>query len=214
MNGKAVIAHGAASSADFVHRAFAKPLADIDYELVTWDRRTPVNEADHEFAALVEQYDAGIIGGVSVGAILAANYAIAHPNRLAGLLLALPPPGPTSGEILSVDAEVAARDAVPWVAAELRAAWPMYSEEQLRNELETAAGASPPAVEALRRITVPTGVVGFADDPVHPLEVADAWASAIPNAAIEVLRIEDAADDVAVIGTACLRAYLRAAPHL
>src|SRR5437764_12633379 len=92
VNGAAVIAHGAASSADFVRRAFARPLASIGYELVTWDRRTPVQDADQELAALVRANDATVVGGVSVGALLATRYALSAGDRLTGLLVALPPP--------------------------------------------------------------------------------------------------------------------------
>jgi pimeloyl-ACP methyl ester carboxylesterase len=95
VNGKAVIAHGAASSAEFVRRAFAAPLESAGLELVTWDRRTPVQDAAAEFAAVVEESQAIVVGGVSVGALLATNYALSDAGRrLTGLLVVLPPPVP------------------------------------------------------------------------------------------------------------------------
>ncbi|MFL6240093.1 MAG: alpha/beta hydrolase [Actinomycetes bacterium] len=225
MNDKAVLAHGAASSADFVRRAFAQPLAAVGVDLVTWDRRTPVAEAAAEFAALVERSDATIVGGVSVGAILATNFALTAAGvGLRGLLVAMPPPIPGSQgspRLHDEDAESArwdvdalieqvVRDAVPWVGAEIRRAWPEYDAAQLRRELVTAASAMPPSYGALAQCTVTTGVVALGDDPVHPVEVAEQWARHLPHAALETLRLEAPADDVSVIGAAAVSAWKRA----
>jgi pimeloyl-ACP methyl ester carboxylesterase len=221
VNRKAVLAHGAASSAAFIRRAFAGPLAGIGYEVVTWDRRTPAADAVDELAALVERSDATVVGGVSVGAILAARYALRPGVRLSGLLLALPP-GDPAGPLLAEPAqrpvvdditslvEAASRGAAPWVAAEIRAAWPTYGHDELLGELRTAAHAVPPALAELARIDAPTGVVGLAGDPVHPLAVAEAWAQAIPAAAVETLALDEPAADVSVIGAAAVRAWMRA----
>src|SRR3954452_20304504 len=199
MIGKAAVAHGAASSADFVRRAFAAPLAAAGYEVVSWDRRTPVHDAAEEFASLVRDSGATVIGGVSVGAILAVHYALAAGAELTGLLVALPPAARAGPVELpaAIDVEAAARGSVPWVAAEIRAAWPGYAPDELVAELRSAASAAPPTESDLARVGVPTGVVALADDPVHPVEVAAAWAEAIPVAALDVVQMTEPAADVA-----------------
>ena len=220
MNGKAVltavVAHGAGSSADFVRRAFAAPLAEVGYDVVSWDRRTPVESAAGEFADLVARSSATLVGGVSVGAILAIGYAIAHP-QLDGMLVALPPPPPSTSE---TDADSpgdlaefigrATRDAVPWVADEIRAAWPAYGLDGLLRELRSAAVANPPAAEELAACQPPVGVVALADDPVHPAAVAEAWRQAMPHAALETVQLHEPAAGVSVIGAAAVRAWQRA----
>lgn len=223
MPGKvALIAHGAASTADFVRRVFAAPLGDVGFELATWDRRTPVDEAADEFAALVDETGATVVGGISVGAILATNYLLTmRRDDVTGLLVALPPPKPqplddTATEMPSdipafID-DVAA-SAVPWVGAELRAAWTTYDPDALLRELRTAATAAPPTLSQLARIKVPTGIVALADDPVHPLDVAAAWQRAIPTAVLEVLPLDAPATDIAVIGSAAVRALMASQTH-
>jgi pimeloyl-ACP methyl ester carboxylesterase len=223
VNGKAVIAHGAGSSADFVWRAFAGPLAAVGYDVVSWDRRTPVEAAGEEFANLVAACGATIVGGVSIGATLALRYALTAAN-LDGALLAMPPPAgaaPTSDprdeapvDPVDMDALIdeVCRTAVPWVADEIRAAWPTYEPAALMRELRSAAVATTPAAAELAQCRVPAGVVALADDPVHPVAVASMWARVIPAAALETVQLHEPAGDVSVIGAAAVRAWQRARP--
>jgi pimeloyl-ACP methyl ester carboxylesterase len=213
----AVIAHGAGSTADFVHRVFDEPIASVGYNVVSWDRRTPVQETADEFADLVRRTGATLVGGVSIGAILATNFALSS-NGLDGLLIALAPPviepqprGPTVtiDDVNALVSEVT-RDAVPWVAAEIRAAWSTYSAAELTRELHSASTATPPTTTALAKVRVPTGIVALADDPVHPVEVAEEWARAIPRASLETVRLHEPSNDVAVIGRAAIRAWQKA----
>src|SRR5436190_4831481 len=220
VNGKAVIAHGAGSTAIFIHRAFAAPLAAVGYDVVSWDRRTPIDAAAEEFAELVIRSGASIVGGVSVGAILALEFAMTAA-ALDGVLIALPPPD-LKGTLMPEDdgggaphdvralVEEVSRDAVPWVAAEIRAAWPAYDLDALMRELRTAAVARTPTPTELARCRVPTGIVALADDPVHPVEVAAGWAQAMPRAAVETVQLHEPAVDVSVIGAAAVRAWQRA----
>jgi pimeloyl-ACP methyl ester carboxylesterase len=219
VNSKAVIAHGAASSADFVRRVFAEPLAAIGYDLVTWDRRTPVQEADAEFVALVRDNGATVVGGVSVGAILATRYALAEGDRLAGLLVALPPPQPVGVPLPTaggsegarhINVEEATRGAEPWVAGEIRAAWATYTQADLVRELSTASRAIPPAYDELAQCAVPTGLVALAGDPVHPMDAAEEWANAIPVAELETVQMHEPAANLTAIGHAAVRAWVRA----
>lgn len=103
-----------------------------------------------------------------------------------------------------------AGDAVPWVAAELAAAWPGYGD-RLAASLRAAAAAPGPSVAELAAVGVPVGLVACADDPLHPLAVARGWAAALPRAALRTLRLADLAADRAALGTAALAALTAAA---
>jgi pimeloyl-ACP methyl ester carboxylesterase len=142
---------------------------------------------------------------------------------VAGLLLVLPawtgPPGAvaaaTAASADTVDrlgtdgALAAAGDAVPWVAAELAAAWPAYGTG-LAASLRAAAGGPGPTVAELAGLDVPAGVVAFTDDPLHPYGVAREWAGALPRAGLRALTLADAAADRAVLGHAALAALAEA----
>jgi pimeloyl-ACP methyl ester carboxylesterase len=214
----AVIAHGAGSTADFVHRIFDEPFAAVGYAVVSWDRRTPVVDAADEFADLVRRNRATLVGGISVGAILATNLALSNVD-LDGLVVALPPPPrnsaatgtpPRIDDVAALIDDVA-REAIPWVAAEIRAAWSTYDPAELARELHTASTAPPPSLGDLARCRVATGIVAMADDPVHPVAVAEAWQRAIPRSAMETVQLHAPANGLAVIGHAAVRAWQRAA---
>ncbi|HEY6747390.1 MAG TPA: alpha/beta hydrolase, partial [Mycobacteriales bacterium] len=131
----AVILPGAGSSADFVTRAFGGPLREAGYGLVTPSPEPGPGLVDAALRALDEAAAAHgpalrLVGGVSLGAHLAARWAAYRPAA-AGLLLVLPAwtgrPGvvaaataAAAGTIdrLGTDGALAAAGAaVPWVAA-------------------------------------------------------------------------------------------------
>ncbi len=145
---------------------------------------------------------------------------------LAGLLLALPawtgPPGAVAAatgaaadqvDRLGVAGALAAARAggVGWVADELAAAWPAYGD-LLAPTLRAAARSAGPSAAELAALAVPVGLVAFADDPLHPLAVAEEWAALLPRAALRCLRLADLAADRAPLGTAA-RAALTAATN-
>jgi pimeloyl-ACP methyl ester carboxylesterase len=236
----AVILPGAGSSADFVARAFGPALHRCGYELVTPSPEPGPGVVDAALRALdeaAEKYGPALrlVGGVSLGAHLAARWtasrcaagsrrrAAAVPAGPAGVLLVLPawtgPPGPvaaaTAASAGTIDrlgtdgALAAAGTAVPWVAAELAAAWPGYGD-RLAASLRAAADAPGPSRAELAALPVPAGLVAFADDPLHPYEVAQEWAATLPRAALRTLHLSDAAADRAVLGTAALAALTAA----
>jgi pimeloyl-ACP methyl ester carboxylesterase len=219
----AVILPGAGSSADFVARAFGGPLRAAGYGLVA----PPPEPGPGVVVAALRALDEAaatygpalrLVGGVSLGAHLAARWAESRPGP-AGVLLVLPawtgPPGAvaaaTAASAATIDrlgtdgALAAAGAAVPWVAAELAAAWPAYGD-RLAASLRAAAAAPGPSVSELGRLRGPAGLVAFADDPLHPYEVAQEWAAAVPRAALRTLHLADAAADPAVLGAAALDA--------
>lgn len=152
------------------------------------------------------------LAGASMGAHTIAAFALAHPERVAGVCLITPAflPGRDAGlarwDALAdglrdggVDGFV---EAYPF--EEVPAAWRETVEKVVRQRLgqhrhpEAVADAlravprSSPftAVEDLAQITAPAVIVASRDeaDPGHPLEVGREWADTIPGAE---LRVED-----------------------
>jgi pimeloyl-ACP methyl ester carboxylesterase len=225
----AVLLPGAGSSADFVRRSFGPALTE--YELVA----VPPAPGPLVLSAAVAALDAAaaaygprlrLVGGVSLGAHVAARWAAGRP--LDGLLLALPAwtgPAGTAGSVAAATAAAAAQvdrlgtagalaaaraGGVDWVAEELAAAWPAYGE-LLAPTLRAAAAAPGPSAAELRALDLPVGLVAFADDPMHPLAVAEEWAALLPRASLRRLRLADLAADRGPLGSAALAAHTTAA---
>ena len=154
---------GAGSSADFVRRAFLRPLRAAGYGLVAPE---PVSGADlvrASFRALdaaAAEYGPRLrlVGGVSLGAHTAARWTAASGLGLDGVVLVLPAWTGTPGAVATATAAsaelvdllgtagalAAAGTAVGWVAAELAVAWPAYGDG-LAASLRAAAVAPGPS---------------------------------------------------------------------
>jgi pimeloyl-ACP methyl ester carboxylesterase len=229
----ALILPGAGSSADFVARAFGPALRNAGYELVTPSPEPGPGVVAAAWAALdraaAEHGPAlRLVGGVSLGAHLAARWTASRRARdpragPAGVVLVLPAWTGSPGTVAAATATAAdtidrlgtdgalaaAGTAVPWVAAELAAAWPGYGD-QLGASLRAAAAADGPSRAELAALPVPAGLVAFADDPLHPYEVAQEWAAAVPRAALRTLHLRDAAADPSILGAEALAALTAA----
>jgi pimeloyl-ACP methyl ester carboxylesterase len=224
----AVVLPGAGSSAEFVRRAFARPLRDAGYRLVAPEPVPGPDLVPASFRALdaaAETYGPRLrlVGGVSLGAHTAARWTAASGAGLDGVLLVLPAwtgaPGPVaaataaSAELVdrlgTAGALAAAGTAVGWVAAELAAAWPPNGDG-LAASLRAAAAAPGPSRAELAALAVPAGLVAFADDPLHPAAVAYEWAAAIPRAAVRELPLAAPATDRSVLATTALAALTAA----
>jgi pimeloyl-ACP methyl ester carboxylesterase len=229
----AVVLPGSGSSAEFVRRAFGPPLAAAGYALLAPE---PVPGPDLVTAAVaalddaVRRYDVRLVGGISLGAHIAARWAATTGvaagaeacGRLAGLLLALPawtgPPGMAAVASAQAAVEVdrygtagallraRAGGGPGWVADELAVAWPGYGGG-LAATLRATAAAPGPGPDQLRRIDVPVGLVAFQDDPLHPAGVATEWAALLPRCRVHWLRLADPATDRTVLGTAAVDAW-------
>lgn len=149
-----------------------------------------------------------LLGGHSMGAHTAVGYALAHPERLSGLVLV----GPTytgaisdstraywdglaaaleAGGIDGFVGYLARESAVgePWrdpVAKASRQRMELHRNlgEMVRALRETPASAPFGSLDELARLEVPTLVVASHDeaDPGHPYAVAEAYAEALPRA--------------------------------
>jgi pimeloyl-ACP methyl ester carboxylesterase len=224
----AALLPGSGSSGDFIRRAFGPPLAAAGYRLVAPEPRPGADVVAAATAALAEtvrRHRVRLVGGVSLGAHVAATWAAAGAAGVDGLLLALPawtgPPGPAAAAARVAASAVqrhgtaaalqvaSAAGGTRWVVDELAAAWPRYGVD-LADTLRAAAAAPGPDRDELRRISLPVGLVGFRDDPMHPAEVTEEWAGLLPRCAVEWLDLADLATDRSRLGAAALRAWHRA----
>jgi len=225
---QAVLLPGTGSDEIFVRSVFAGPLAAAEVTLVAPEPP----RGDRLAVGFLTMIDsvAGcresplLVGGVSFGAHLAAAWAVAHPDRCAGLLLALPA---WSGQPGDAPASVAAKASadliekegldtalrlstagVPgWLAGELDRAWRRHGEG-LAAGLRVAASYPAPTPEDLAKLDVPVGIAACTDDPVHPVEVARAWAAALPRAAVRETTLTALGEDRESLGRAAVAAWL------
>ena len=215
---RAVLLPGTASDEVFVSSVFAGPLADAGISLLA-----PASRGVREHFEALDAAWTGtplLVGGVSLGAHVAATWAVRHPERCAGLLVALPAwHGPaddapaalaaraSASVVESAGVEAALTGVDGWLGDELRRAWPRYGA-RLADVLREAAGSSAPTVAELGGLTVPVGVAACTDDPVHPLDVARTWVDALPRAALRTTTLAALGADRESLGRAALAAYL------
>jgi pimeloyl-ACP methyl ester carboxylesterase len=225
---RAVLLAGTGSDDDYVRRAFSAALNDVGAELITPAPR-PDGLIDGYLSALDDAARTGpiCVGGISIGAAVAANWALAHPDRTVAVLAALPA---WTGEPGSAPAALAARHSAaqlrrdglaettaqmrasspPWLADELtrswRAQWPA-----LPDAMDEAAAYVAPGAADLAGLTAPMGLASAVDDPIHPAQVGAEWAAAAPRAALVTVTLQQFGADSGELGRACLAA-LRLAP--
>jgi pimeloyl-ACP methyl ester carboxylesterase len=224
----AIMLPGTGSDDVFVRSVFEIPLAAVGMRTVAPAPAPGAGLADAYLAALDEAARAEpvLVGGISYGAHLAAEWAVRNPARCAGLVLALPAwHGTPEDAPAAVSARLSARDvrakgvdgaladvaagAPGWVATELGRAWPRYGDD-LAESLEVAAGRTAPTLAELATIGVPTGIAACVDDPIHPIAAARAWAAAMPCAAVQSTRLEVVGMDPEALGRAAVLAWVRA----
>ncbi|HUO40326.1 MAG TPA: alpha/beta hydrolase [Mycobacterium sp.] len=218
-----VLLPGTGSDDDYVYRAFSGALHGIG---------AVVSASAPQSSGLIAGYLADMdnaardkpiaVGGVSIGAAVAAAWALAHPGHAVAVLAALPA---WTGSPESAPAAVAARqsahalrrDGLVAAAAQMRASSPQWLADELTRSwvgqwpalpeaMEEAADYVAPTCLELEQMPVPMGVVGAVDDPVHPLEVAVEWVSAAPRAALRTVTLEELGADPGVLGAACVAA--------
>lgn len=232
----AVLASGVGSTGEFAARCWAG-CVPAGYRLVTYDLRghgdsTPLPDpADQalghhvaDLAALADATSARVVGGTSLGAHVAAAYA-ATGATVDALLVAIPgwldAGSPTalanaavareieSNGVAATLRRIAGDPAVPrWVVIELERSWPRHDPASLVAALTAVSRDAAP--RDLRGISAPAGVVGLVDDPAHPFEAAEAYAAALPRAALESLTLAEWGERRSILGDAALAACRRA----
>ncbi|HJP76656.1 MAG TPA: alpha/beta hydrolase [Pseudonocardiaceae bacterium] len=224
----AVIVPGTASDEVFVGSVFAGPLAAVGLDLVAVPPRPGKDLVSDHLAALDAAAEQGsiFVGGISLGAHLAAQWALANPGRCSGVFLAMPawlgPSGDAPAAVaaragadtvdaLGVEATLASATAgiAPWLAGELTRAWRRHGTG-LAPSLRAAAGHPAPTTAELARLRVPAGVAACTDDPVHPLAVARSWAHALPCSSLGTTTLTALGADRESLGRATVLAWLRA----
>lgn len=222
-----VLLPGTGSDDEYLRRAFAEPLRSAGSRLVAVAPH-PTGLVAGYLEALDEAgaHGAIAVGGVSLGAAVAAAWALRHPHRVVAVLTALPPwtgpPGRAPAALSArhtavllrrdgLDAAVAtmASSSPEWLADELSRSW-RRQWPALPDALEEAAGYVAPTAEQLGRLESPMGVAGAPDDPIHPLDVAREWAAAAPRAALCTVPLTRFGPRPEALGAACLEALSRA----
>ncbi|GAA5114162.1 alpha/beta hydrolase [Haloechinothrix salitolerans] len=227
----AILLPGTGSDEVFVTAAFERPLAEHGIRLIA---PPPEPGADLVHAASraldVAAGEAGepvLVGGVSLGAHVAASWALRNQRHCAGLLAALPAwngaadAAPAAlaarssaslvrGHGLAGALDIATADVAPWLAAELTRAW-HRAGPGLADGLDAAASHPAPELTALATLDVPAGIAACLDDDVHPADVAYAWADALPVAAVRETSLAAIGADPARLGHAAVSAYLAVA---
>ena len=218
-----VLLPGTGSDDDYVDRAFSGPLQEVGAVVMTPPPQ-PDRLIEGYLCALDDAARAGPIGvgGVSIGAAVAAAWALAHPDQAVAVLAALPA---WTGEPGSAPAALAARHSAsllrrdglaatttqmrasspPWLADELARSW-RNQWPRLPDAMEEAAAYIAPSRADLTRLAAPLGVAAAVDDPIHPLQVGVDWVAAAPHAALRTVTLAQIGTDSTALGAACLAA--------
>lgn len=216
MHDYALLLHGAASTCEFMARTFPAAMLGVHTMLAPQQ----IGDEEHYREALHQLVNRlgvpQVMCGVSLGAHIAVDLALRV--RPARLLLCLPAaldsapatgrddrtetgaaaPVMTDSDIDVIRARMAHADG-DWIAHEVARAWDLLSARQVRTGLAAGARSRGPAVEALRRLDLPCTILGWPDDPLHPIAVAQQWASQIPGARLVVMdRAEVEGDPFAI----------------
>jgi pimeloyl-ACP methyl ester carboxylesterase len=223
----AVLIPGTGSDEAFVRSVFEVPLAAVHVRAVTPKPVPGTMLAENYLAALDEAAADGpvVAGGVSFGAHLATEWALANRDRCAGLVLALPgwhgtpddAPGAVSARLAAdlvrtrgIDGalEAATAGVPPWLATELNRTWRGYGDG-LADSLAVPAERPAPTLAELATLNIPVGIAASVDDAVHPLAVAKQWLEALPRATMCTTRLEVIGVDPEALGRAAVLAWLR-----
>lgn len=222
-----VLLAGTGSDEQYVSRAFGAPLRAAGARLVAV-RPDPRALLAGYTQALDDAAAGGpiAVGGISLGAAVAAGWALGHPERTVAVLAALPPwtgapggaPGAVSARHTAAELRRAGLDATTsamrsssphWLADELARSWRRQWPD-LPDAMDQAAGFVAPTAAQLQTLRPPMGVAAAPDDPIHPLAVAQQWAAAAPRAALRTVTLEQFGADPAALGAACLDALAAA----
>jgi pimeloyl-ACP methyl ester carboxylesterase len=214
-----VLLPGTGSDENYLHRVFAGPFEQEGAVVVAVPPRADDLIRGYR-RALDEAALAGpiVVGGVSIGAVVAARWALDHPDQVVAVLAVLPPwSGPPGSAPAALSARHTAaqlrRDGLaattaamrasspPWLADELTRSW-SRQWPGLPNAMDEAAAYPGPSAADLSRLNAPMGVVAASDDLIHPMEVASEWVSSAPRAALCRVTLEQFGPDPAVLGAA------------
>jgi pimeloyl-ACP methyl ester carboxylesterase len=211
----------------------------VTYDLRGHGASTPVREvAGHALDEHVRDLTAvvatlaqppAVLGGVSLGGHVAVRAAARGAS--AGAVLACLPAWtgratPGRGPHAAVAAEVtrvgiaavldrlrADRCLVGWLRDTLVTDYGRHDPASLAAALRALDGGEAPDADELVRLgDLALAVVGWPDDPGHPIEVARAWARLAPHGGLGVLAIDDLEGSLTRLGETALATLAQVAP--
>jgi pimeloyl-ACP methyl ester carboxylesterase len=218
-----VLLPGTGSDDVYVNRAFSGPLRNAGARVVTPSPR-PSRLVDGYLSALDDAAREGpiAVGGISIGAAVAAAWALANPGHTVAVLAALPawagPPGSAPAALAArYSASQLRADGLAVSTAQMRASSPTWLAEELTRSwqaqwpllpdaMEEAAAYIAPSCDELNSLAAPLGVAAAVDDPIHPLQVGIDWVAAAPHAGLRTVTLDQIGADSATLGSACLAA--------
>lgn len=218
-----VLLAGTGSDDDYVYRAFSPALHGVGARVIT-----PAPEPTRLVEGYLDAIDDAArdgpvaVGGISIGAAVAAAWALAHQQDVVAVLAGLPAwtgrPDTAAAALSAIyTAEALRRDGLAsairqmqasspaWLAEELTRSW-VGQWPDLPDAMEAAARYVAPTARELELLATPMGVAAAIDDPVHPVEVAAEWVTAAPQAALRTFTLDELGADPGVLGAACLAA--------
>ncbi|MFD4368289.1 alpha/beta hydrolase [Rhodococcus sp. NPDC058521] len=220
----AVVLPGTGSDADFVDRTFAPALtaAGVRVVPVEPDPRRVVGSYRDALRSATAEAGSILVGGVSIGAAVALEWAAEHPATTFGVLAGLPAwtgrphdaPAAASARFTSdrlgeMGLEAVTADMIesspPWLGRELAKSW-RSQWPGLPDALREAAEYHALDKVQLAELTVPVGIAAAVDDAVHPIGVACEWAARIPRAALAALTLDEIGADPSALGRAAFTA--------
>jgi len=221
-----VLLPGTGSDDDFVYRAFAPALHEVGAAVVTPSPQPHRlidgyrDELDNIARAVRPEPIA--VGGVSIGAAVAAEWALAHPGGVIAVLAALPawtgePDAAPAALAARYSAQLLRRDGLVSATAQMQATSPRWLADELARSwlpqwpalpdaMDEAAHYVAPTTGQLEGLAVPLGVVSATDDSVHPVEVGVEWVSAAPRSSLRTVTLDEIGADPSVLGRQCLEA--------
>lgn len=230
-----LLLHGVGSSSRFLEEAFGAPLREAGWRVLAADlrghgRSEPLfDPADHAFDRHVDDVLAitrvlrpDVVGGVSLGGHAAVGaVAAGAPCRAALACLpawsgrAVPGEGPHAAVAQEV-AEVGVtgmlarfdgdREMVPWLREVLLRDWASHDPASLTAALVSLDGGQAPTSDEVASLPVPLAVVGWPDDPGHPLAIAEDWAATAPRGALGTTTLQAVQHDRTAMGRVALAA--------
>ncbi len=236
-----VMLPGTGSDAAFVRAAFADASASAGWSLTAVDP-TPSDliggyrrALDDAAATALRAGERLLVGGVSIGAAVAARWLLDHAASgvagrvVDGLIAVMPawtgsPDSAPAAVLARSSAAMLRRDGLEitldrmaasspdWLTRTLTPSW-RSQWPSLPDAFEAAAAYSSPTTDDLGALDVPVAVVGVEGDPVHPADVARAWAAAARYGAITTTTLDRVGRDSAVLGRSVVEARTRAATH-
>lgn len=222
----ALLVHGAGSTPDAVRRLLGPAAAGGD--IVALDARGTLDDVVAAVTAAVHRAETsgrtiGVVGGISLGAHAVARWAAGRSGPSPDVVLAMPAWTGTPDAVASLTAASADEiehegtagilerllAAAPddWVVDELVRAWAGRDPVELARSLRAAAQSPAPDVDELALVRARTVVVALADDPLHPAQVAEQWAAAIPGAHFVVVPRDAPGTDRGALGAAARGAF-------